>query len=165
MTVVVNLTGNADIDGILWGWSWGDGGAETLDFSFPTSTVEYTDNGYSSITGFNPFNAAQQTAVRTALANVASFANLTFVETTATFAVLRYAEASAIVYTTDSDVASHMQTNPLNTAEANPPELGFGGDPPFSARAKSGFIGLQRHASDGPAGEDAVAFRNLFVRR
>jgi len=133
MTVVVNLTGNDDIDGVLWGWSWGDGGAETLDFSFPTSTAEYTDNGYSSITGFNAFSAAQQTAVRTALANIASFTNLTFVETTDTFAVLRYAEASAIVYTTDSDVASHMQTNPLNTAEANPPELGFSGDPPFSA--------------------------------
>jgi VCBS repeat-containing protein len=133
MTVVVNLTGNDDIDGVLWGWAWGDGGTETLNFSFPTSTAEYTDNGYSSITGFNAFNAAQQTAVRAALANVASFTNLVFVETTDTFATLRYAEASAIVYTTDSDVASHMQTNPLNTAEANPPELGFGGDPPFSA--------------------------------
>src|SRR5215207_10122940 len=112
MTVVVNLTGNDDIDGILWGWAWGDGGPETLDFSFPTSTAEYTDNGYSSITGFNAFTAAQQMAVRTALANVSSFTNLSFVETTDTFAVLRYAEASAIVYTTDNTVASHMQTNP-----------------------------------------------------
>jgi thiamine biosynthesis lipoprotein len=39
------------------------------------------------------------------------------------------------------------------------------GDPPFAARAPSGFIGLQRHDSDGPAGEDAVAFRNVLVRR
>ena len=39
------------------------------------------------------------------------------------------------------------------------------GDPPFSARAPSGFIGLQRHEADGPPDEDGVRFRNLYVRR
>ena len=38
-------------------------------------------------------------------------------------------------------------------------------EPPFSKRASTGFIGLQRYACEGPDGENAVAFRNLFVRR
>lgn len=133
MTQIVNLSGSQDINGILWGWVWGDGGPENLTFSFPTGTAEYTDNGYTSITNFSSFNAMQQTAVRTALANVASFSNLTFTETTATFAVLRYADATSIFYTTDTSVATHTKTDPLGTAEANPPELGFGGTAPFSA--------------------------------
>ena len=37
-------------------------------------------------------------------------------------------------------------------------------DPPFAERAEKGFIGLQRYVCDGPAGEDAVSFRNVFVR-
>jgi hypothetical protein len=39
------------------------------------------------------------------------------------------------------------------------------GDPPFAARAKSGFIGLQHYVCAGPAGEDVVSFRNVSVRR
>jgi hypothetical protein len=38
-------------------------------------------------------------------------------------------------------------------------------DPPFAQRAEEGFIGLQRYACEGAAGEAAVSFRNLFVRR
>ena len=122
MTVVVNLSGNQDIDGILWGWAWGDGGAENLTFSFPTGTAEYTDNGYVQIDTFGAFSAAQQTAVRTILANVASFSNLTFTETTDDFAVLRYANADQINYTDDSDVAEQTALHEISTAEANPPE-------------------------------------------
>ena len=107
MTTIVNLSGNQDIDGILWGWEWGTGGAQNLTFSFPTATAEYTDNGYAQINGFSSFNATQQTAVRTALADVASFCNLTFTETTATGATLRYADASSIDYTDDNTVATH----------------------------------------------------------
>jgi hypothetical protein len=43
--------------------------------------------------------------------------------------------------------------------------LAVPGDPPFSKRAPTGFIGLQRHASEVPGGGAAVAFRNLFVRK
>ena len=137
MTVVVNLSNNQDIDGILWGWAWGDGGAENLTYSFPTGTAEYTDNGYVQINGFNTFSATQQAAVRTILANVASFSNLTFTETTATFAVLRYAEASAVNYSDDGTVIEDTGLHTIGTAEANPPEEAFAGDPsgdaPFSA--------------------------------
>ena len=75
MTSAINLTNNQDIDGILWGWSWGDTRpvALNLTYSFPTTTIEYTDNGYVQIDNFTPFTAAQQAAVTSILANVASF--------------------------------------------------------------------------------------------
>ena len=134
MTQVVNLSGNSDIDGILWGWEWGTGGAQNLTFSFPTGTAEY---GYQQIDNFGAFSAAQQTAVRTALADIASFCNLTFTETTGAGATLRYANADQINYTDDNTVATHtglhVPGNAPGTAEANPPELGFGGTAPFSA--------------------------------
>jgi hypothetical protein len=52
MTQEVGLTGNQDIDGILWGWEWGTGGAQNLTFSFPTGTAEY--GAYTAINGFSP---------------------------------------------------------------------------------------------------------------
>ena len=137
MTIAVNLSGNQDIDGILWGWAWGDGGTELLDFSFPTGTAEYTDNGYVQIDNFGAFTPAQQTAVRTVLANAASFCGLSFTETTNTFAVLRFGNADRVNYTDDPDVSEQTGLHEIGTAEANPPELEFDGDPsgdaPFSA--------------------------------
>ena len=131
---VVNLSGNNDIDGILWGWAWGAQNVpHNLTFSFPTSTVEYINGGYVQIDNFNSFNAAQQTAVRTALANIASFCNLTFTETNAAGATLRYGNADNVNYTNNNTVAGHTGLHDLPTAEANPPELAFNGNPPFSA--------------------------------
>ena len=127
MVSVVNATGNQDIDGILWGWKWD---ATNLTFSFPTGTAEY--GGYAQINGFSAFNATQETAVRNILANVSSFCNLTFTETTGAGAYLRYAEASSIDYTDDSNVATHTGLHNINTAEANPPELSYNGTAPFS---------------------------------
>jgi VCBS repeat-containing protein len=132
MTVVVNASTNPDIDGILWGWAWGDGGAETLTYSFPTATTEYTNGGYVAINGFSAFNAAQQTAARNILANIASFCNLTFTETTAAGASLRFADATAVNYTNNSSVATHTGLHDVPTAEANPPELAFNGTAPYS---------------------------------
>ena len=132
MTVVVNASTNPDIDGILWGWAWGDGGAEALTYSFPTATTEYTNDGYVAINGFSAFNAAQQTAARNILTNIASFCNLTFTETTAAGAELRFADATAINYTNNSSVATNTGLHNIPTAEANPPELAFNGTAPFS---------------------------------
>jgi VCBS repeat-containing protein len=66
---------------------------------------------------------------------VESFCNLTLTETTATNVALRYANADQINYTNDNTVAQNTGLHqPGNgTAEANPPELGFGGNPPFAA--------------------------------
>jgi serralysin len=133
MTIAINLSNNPDIDGILWGWAWGNGGSLNLSFSFPTETAEYTDNGYVAINGFTAFNATQQTAARAVLANVASFSGLTFSETTNAFAVLRFAEASSVNYTNDSDVSTQTGLQTIGTAQANPPELEFGGVAPASA--------------------------------
>src|SRR5712691_10435662 len=107
MVSVVNPTGNADIDGVLWGWEWRSGGAQNLTFSFPTATTEYINDGYVSINGFAAFNAAQQTAVRGALADIASFTNLTFTETTNADALLRYGDTTGLNYTNDNTVATH----------------------------------------------------------
>jgi VCBS repeat-containing protein len=149
MTVVVTQSGNQDIDGILWGWEWGTGGAQNLTFSFPTGTAEY--GGYTAINGFSSFNATQETAVRTALANVASFTNLTFTETTNAGAVLRYAEADSINYTDDDDVATHTGLHNIGTAEANPPELTHtNGDAPFSPPYSQGDSWYNPTGYDNP---------------
>src|SRR5262249_38966609 len=61
---------------------------------------------------------------------------LTFVETTDTFATLRFGNADQVNYTDDPDVSSNTGLHQLGnsgTAEANPPEEGFGGNAPFSA--------------------------------
>ena len=129
MTIAINPSNNQDIDGILWGWAWGDGGPESLTFSFPTSTAEYT--GYAAINGFSSFNAAQAEAVRDVLANIASFCTLTFTETTAADATLRYAEATSINYTNNSSVARLTGLQTVGTAMGGPPELAFGGTPPY----------------------------------
>jgi hypothetical protein len=39
-----------------------------------------------------------------------------------------------------------------------------GGKPPFAERAKTGFIGLQRHAGGHVKGESFARFRNIFIR-
>jgi hypothetical protein len=149
MTVVVTQSGNQDIDGILWGWEWGTGGAQNLTFSFPTGTGEY--GGYTAINGFSSFNATQETAVRTALANVASFTNLTFTETTNAGAVLRYAEADSINYTDDGTLATHTGLHNIGTAEANPPELTHtNGDAPFSPPYSQGDSWYNPTGYDNP---------------
>lgn len=136
----INLSNNQDIDGILWGWRWGNGGAQNLTFSFPAGTAEYI--GYESITNFDSFNAAQQTAVRTIRDNIASFSNLTFTETTNTGATLRYAEADSVNYTNDNNVArEETGDHILNTAEANPPELASNVAAPYSAPYAQGDVG------------------------
>ncbi|MEH3147444.1 MAG: M10 family metallopeptidase [Methylobacterium frigidaeris] len=128
----VEPTGKRDIDGILWGWKWD---TTALTYSFPTSTAEYAS--YAAIDGFTAFNPVQQNAVRRLLANVESVANLTFTETTAAGADLRYANARRINYSNDPDVTGdpglHYPGGDGQTAEANPPELGYDGNPPESA--------------------------------
>src|SRR4051812_35544100 len=131
MVSVVNKSGNDDIDGILWGWKWD---STNIDFSFPTSTAEYSS--YTTINGFHAFNATQEAAVRTALGNIAEFTNLTFTETTSSGALLRYADASSINYSNDTSVISnsrpgaHTGLHNINTAESNPPEIGYNGAAP-----------------------------------
>jgi len=98
VTIEINRSNNQDIDGLLNGYAWGSGGAQNITFSFPTGIAEYT--GYRSITDFSSLNTVQQAAVRNSLLDIASFCKLTFIETTAPDATLRYAGATVI----DGDV-------------------------------------------------------------
>jgi len=126
MVSVVNLSGNQNIDGVLWGWKYDAG--DPFTYSFPTSTAEYS--AYAAVNGFQAFNAAQQTAVRYTFGLLASYIPRTFTETTADFARFRFAEASTINYTNDPNVARFTGLHQLGnsgTAEATPPELAFGG--------------------------------------
>ena len=100
MVSIVNASGNQDIDGILWGWKYD---LINISFSFPTGTGEYSS--YTQVNGFQGFSAFQANAARQALNNIASFTNLTFTETTASGAQLRFAKASSIDYTDDSTIA------------------------------------------------------------
>jgi hypothetical protein len=139
----VGLSNNTDIDGILWGWRWGTGinnsnAPLNLTYSFPTATTEYTNGGYVSITGFAAFNAAQQAAITSILNEISSFANLSFTETANAGATLRYADATALNYTNSATVAGNTGNHNLPTAESNPPELAFNGNPPFSASYAQG---------------------------
>src|SRR5689334_89083 len=66
-----------DIDGLLCGVAWNlTSPGRTVTYSFPDSPTDYS----SSISGFQQFNADQQTAVRTILDSISAIANISFVE-------------------------------------------------------------------------------------
>jgi serralysin len=85
----VNLSGNQNIDGLLWGYRWDP---TNLTYSFPTGTAEY--GGYTSVSGFEAFNPAQQAAAVRAIGQINAFSGLNI--TVATVAHLRFAEANSI---------------------------------------------------------------------
>jgi hypothetical protein len=111
----VNLTANDDVNGLLWGWKWDH---RALTYSFPTSSDEYTHNGYRSVTGFEALNAGQQSAYAGIIANFGGVCGLKFTATTAENADIRFAEASQIDYSDGQ--GSHVPGG--GTAEGNPPD-------------------------------------------
>lgn len=83
-----------DINGVLWGgWSWA---FNDLTYSFPTTTAVY--QGYTSITGFVPFNAAQQLSATRAILMYDAVCGLNFtkVVTNTGVANIRFGEADSI---------------------------------------------------------------------
>jgi serralysin len=111
--VAVDLTGNQDIDGILWGYKWN---TTTLTYSFPTSQFAYSDffSGYESIQGFQAITSAQATAINQVLQDISGFANLTFVSSTDNHAALRFGNLTA------RDIGNGLET--LNTAYGYTPD-------------------------------------------
>lgn len=105
----VQPTGNPDIDGILGGFRWDQA---QITFSFPTGASDY---GYQSVNDFHSLNTAQQAAAQRAFAQVSSFANLTFVQTTDANPVLQLAVASSYV----REEGGELHT--VDTAEATGP--------------------------------------------
>jgi serralysin len=142
MPTVVNATGNPDIDGVLWGWSWTE---TALTYSFPSDISSF--DAYTSITSFEAFSAQQANTARHVLSNIASFCNLTFTESTGATS-LRYAHADAVNYTDDPTVAGYTGDHTITTAEANPPELAFNGKPPFAAPFAQGDNWFNRTSYD-----------------
>lgn len=87
-TTWVNLTGNQDIDGLLYSYKWSD---TTITFSFPTQLSYY---GYS-VSGFEAMNSVQMADIRAMLDAIETYTNLNFVEMTETsssHATIRFGE-------------------------------------------------------------------------
>ncbi|MBW8882425.1 MAG: M10 family metallopeptidase, partial [Asticcacaulis sp.] len=92
-----DFSGNQDLDAALIGSKWT---ITNLTYSFPTSGSFYQTPYYNAtyLSHQIAFNAAQQTAVRYALALVASYTGLTFTEVTesnSTHGNLRYSQTSS----------------------------------------------------------------------
>lgn len=80
-------SGNQSIDGLLWGWHWAD---TNWGYAFPTSTQGYLDPGpntqqgqyfgaaYEAISGFQSFNALQQSQIVQAVDVIETFLPVSF---------------------------------------------------------------------------------------
>jgi serralysin len=82
-TSTISPTGNAYIDGVLYGTKWA---VTSLTFSFPSSASFY-GSGYGSgepTSNFEALNSTQMNAVRAILADYSAIANITFNEITET---------------------------------------------------------------------------------
>jgi serralysin len=90
----VPLTGNQDIDGILWGVRWD---LASLTYGFATATNQYFGYQAGSISGFQAFNTQQQNAVHAIMDNLQGFVGIGIAFTNdPTQANLRFAEASFV---------------------------------------------------------------------
>lgn len=118
MAIQVPLSGDADIDGVLWGgWRWED---VNITYGFPTSINEFS--GYSEINGFQAFNAAQRASATRAVEMVDAVCGLSIsLAAAGTGANLRFAECNDLDYGDGQGL--HGPGGGLS-AEANPPEDG-----------------------------------------
>ncbi len=116
MAIKIPLSGFQDVDGILWGgWRWQ---STNLTYSFPTSINDY--GGYTSITGFQGFNAAQKAAATRAVEMIDAVCGLTITKTGVPGAGnLRFAECAS--YNSGDGNGDHAPGGGLS-AEANPPD-------------------------------------------
>ena len=104
-TTNVPQTGRVYTDALIAGPKWA---SNTITYSFPTVATQFT--GYTAGTepfvGFEAFSALQQAAVRSILASISAFANITFSELSgaqASTAVIRFGMTDDV----DSGEAAH----------------------------------------------------------
>lgn len=95
LTRTVSKTTDQNINGVLEGTAWA---THILSYSFPTSAAQF-DSTYPTADPSNltVFNAKQRSLVVNMMAEISSFANLSFVptaETTTSHALLRFANSS-----------------------------------------------------------------------
>ncbi len=94
-TTKISPTGNAYVDGVLYGTKWA---VSSFTYSFPSS-ASYYGSGYGSgepLSNFEALNSTQMNAVRAILAEYSAVANVTFKEITETASVhadIRLAES------------------------------------------------------------------------
>ena len=110
----VNATGNADIDGVLWGYKWS---SANLTYSFPLSAGDYT--GYSQIIGFKPLSAVQMAAARADLLAFSSVCGLVLTESAGAAGNLRF--GNCIQYDSSAN-GSDLHVPGGGTADSNPPD-------------------------------------------
>ena len=91
---LVAMSGNQDIDGLLWGVKWD---LAALTYGFATQTSQYFGYQFGTITGFQAFNATQKVAATDAVTQLASLVNLGItLASDPSQANLRFAEASSV---------------------------------------------------------------------
>jgi serralysin len=112
-SIAADLTGNQDIDGILWGYKWG---VTHLTYSFPTASSAY--DGYETVSDFQAFNNTQTSVVGRILYEISTFTNLTFSATTNSNATLRFGRANTVEVDEDDGGA-------LDGARAVAPDPGY----------------------------------------
>jgi len=118
MPTEVVASGNADIDGVLWGYKWSK---THLSFSFPRSTDGWSYG--ATLVGFQPFSAQQIAAASLALRNADSVCGLVLTPAgNAGAADLRWGMADRLNY---QDAMGWHSPGFSDTAEGIPPDLAF----------------------------------------
>jgi serralysin len=117
MPILVPKSGDASIDGVLWGYKWD---FPNLTYQFPTTINVY--QGYNAVVGFEAFNANQQKATERALKLADGYCGLVITKETNPNAVanLRFAEATQMDYNDGRGLVNPGGSN--QSAEANPPD-------------------------------------------
>jgi Ca2+-binding RTX toxin-like protein len=116
---LVAMTGNQDIDGVLWGVKWD---LAALTYGFATQVNQYFGYQVGSITGFEAFNAAQRAAGTDAVNQLTSLINLNItLASDPSQANLRFAEASSVNQRFDP-VTLLPTPGVITTAVGTPPD-------------------------------------------
>ncbi|RMH53805.1 MAG: hypothetical protein D6686_00070 [Alphaproteobacteria bacterium] len=124
--LVMPLTGDQRIDGLLWGWQWN---TTRLTVRFPQTDAEFYPQsfggpGYQFIENFQPFTSFQaDQIVNFGLNNLGVFTQITFSpDQNFGGGNLRFAQASRIAYEQGHVLAQLHVPGGRGSAEANPPD-------------------------------------------
>jgi serralysin len=114
----VALSGDPEIDGVLWGVKWDASG---LTYAFPASTSDYSGYPLAGISGFSTFGAVQIAAVNTIMAELSGLIVTGIASGTGATANLRFAEADFV------DQDGFGNPGIIDTAVGTPPDDTFVG--------------------------------------
>ena len=119
---LVSLSGDPNIDGLLWGVKWD---SASLIFGFGASTSQYSGYQAGSIANFQAFNGVQKAAVVDTMAQLRGLTNLNLVfNSDGSLANLRYGEASFVSQYVDPNTFLPIPGQ-ITTAVSTPPDPFF----------------------------------------